>query len=481
MKKILYLIILLLIPFIVNAKQIYEVKWSKNSENDYDFIKEKDNKFFFIESGKQGLNIVAFDQNGNETIREEYNILSPNYEWSFNELKKRDIIYEERTKEDGTRYFLNPPLIFELYLNDNGYWEQTSINYKSLTEEEKKEYTGEYYDLYNTIYKENIENVYNLLIQNDYTILVGVNEDNYTLYIYDKNYNRILKKDYDQVFGSSATDIDNNNIYIIVEKHNHKEKKVNFILERYNLQGTKISEEDITQKIQTANKYTNEELYESTITDLNIVNGGILLTIVHSANNELLQQCINGEDIITQSDYSVDTPNNNTNTDRYTYCINEVIDLFKNSRNSRSSIDPDNNLIDLTSGWQNAGVSTDFNRGISKSSTIKLEIQTEADIKVLEGIGNVKLYNITSDGYEFLVEPEPNYEIEEIVVTDINGNKQTFKDRKFILPTNDVTIEAKFISVNPNTVDHIIIGIGSAFISALMFIIIAKKFKWITK
>jgi len=99
-----------------------------------------------------------------------------------------------------------------------------------------------------------------------------------------------------------------------------------------------------------------------------------------------------------------------------------------------------------------------------------------------DGNGEVKASRVRAndgDAIEFTVTPKEGYVLGEVKVTDANGNVLTFTDYKFTMPSADVTIEATFIPINPNTnsisvtlivILSIIFGIG--------LIIAIKKFKW---
>ena len=96
-----------------------------------------------------------------------------------------------------------------------------------------------------------------------------------------------------------------------------------------------------------------------------------------------------------------------------------------------------------------------------------------------DGNGTVVASASTARGDEnitFIVTPNKGYKLDYIAVTDDNGNTIIFEDYKFTMPNANVTIEAKFVAENPDTVDNIglyiaMFGIGAA----LMGLVIAKK------
>jgi len=83
-----------------------------------------------------------------------------------------------------------------------------------------------------------------------------------------------------------------------------------------------------------------------------------------------------------------------------------------------------------------------------------LDIDYYVRTKIVEGEGIITT-NIEQadegDIIRFNIEPKPGYVLGEIKVTDANGNVVIFKDYTFTMPSADVTIEATFIPINPNT------------------------------
>lgn len=100
----------------------------------------------------------------------------------------------------------------------------------------------------------------------------------------------------------------------------------------------------------------------------------------------------------------------------------------------------------------------------------------------IKGKGNIKASYVSAlEGtiIEFIVEPEPGYVLGEIKVTDANGNVVTFTDNKFTMPSADVTIEATFIPINPNTKTftlYLAIVLGGISLIALYLFSQRKKY-----
>lgn len=96
------------------------------------------------------------------------------------------------------------------------------------------------------------------------------------------------------------------------------------------------------------------------------------------------------------------------------------------------------------------------------------QIETKTD-----GKGTIEAIESSRPGepVQFIVTPNEGYELNEVKVTDANGNVVVFTDYTFTMPSTDVTIEATFNKVkpNPDTLDNrialaciiLVIGIGS--------------------
>lgn len=101
-----------------------------------------------------------------------------------------------------------------------------------------------------------------------------------------------------------------------------------------------------------------------------------------------------------------------------------------------------------------------------------------------DGNGSVKVSsesNYSGTDVSFVVEPKEGYVLEEVKVTDANGNVVIFKDYHFTMPSADVTIEVTFVKEvkNPNTSDILLIFVGiSAIIGISAFVKFGKKFSW---
>ena len=78
------------------------------------------------------------------------------------------------------------------------------------------------------------------------------------------------------------------------------------------------------------------------------------------------------------------------------------------------------------------------------SSIQDLEAAAKSEGQVLESTEEV----VSDDGKSYVelkVTPKDGYSVEEIIVTDINGERIEVTDNKFFMPGSDVKIEVKYV------------------------------------
>ena len=121
--------------------------------------------------------------------------------------------------------------------------------------------------------------------------------------------------------------------------------------------------------------------------------------------------------------------------------------------------------------------------GIQPPSTVMIYYSYPFLInKNIQGEGNIEAtYDTAWEGttVKFTVEPKPGYVLGEVKVTDANGNVVIFTDYTFTMPSADVTIEATFIPINPNTKTftlYLAIVIGGISLIALYLFSQRKKY-----
>lgn len=109
------------------------------------------------------------------------------------------------------------------------------------------------------------------------------------------------------------------------------------------------------------------------------------------------------------------------------------------------------------------------------------QIQTKTD-----GNGTIKVETSSFKGFEvnFTIEPKEGYVLDAVKVIDKDGNILTFTDYTFTMPSADVTIEASFkkAPINPNTKVGIAAGLLVMVSLVAIFITIktAKRLSWLS-
>ena len=102
-----------------------------------------------------------------------------------------------------------------------------------------------------------------------------------------------------------------------------------------------------------------------------------------------------------------------------------------------------------------------------------------------DGNGTITTTKTTADSgdlVEFTITPKEGYKLENVKVTDSNGNVVVFKEYKFTMPSADVLIEVTFAVDNPITADiAIYIAISLAIAGIFIGKINNKKINWINK
>ncbi len=154
---------------------------------------------------------------------------------------------------------------------------------------------------------------------------------------------------------------------------------------------------------------------------------------------------------------------------------------------------PDSNINSITTDNSNILVSSGTFRACVGANSYQIEdrcksainhkvytLEYNIDTKT-DGNGEIKaIHNSKAGaGITFEVIPKEGYVLSAVKVTDALGNVITFTDYKFTMPSSDVTIEAVFIkeTKNPDTKDAIIIAIVILLISFTSIILIKYKEK----
>ncbi|MBQ8534527.1 MAG: hypothetical protein IJ463_02455 [Bacilli bacterium] len=86
---------------------------------------------------------------------------------------------------------------------------------------------------------------------------------------------------------------------------------------------------------------------------------------------------------------------------------------------------------------------------IRLTDALTLEYTLDFDVNAITSTSGDFTYETTEEDGESYVElkvtPKDGYSVEEIIVTDINGNRIEVTNNKFIKPLNDVTVEVKYV------------------------------------
>ena len=116
----------------------------------------------------------------------------------------------------------------------------------------------------------------------------------------------------------------------------------------------------------------------------------------------------------------------------------------------------DNNLVIQYDHWYNSPTGMYGNDGYNdygKSEIVNpfltVKYRIDSDIEYIssengESIGEKKTDELDREYVELKITPKDGYVIDEVIVTDVNGNKIEVKDNKFYMPMSDVKVEVKY-------------------------------------
>lgn len=192
--------------------------------------------------------------------------------------------------------------------------------------------------------------------------------------------------------------------------------------------------------------------------------------------------------------------------------VNQVAKIYNSNKqeinNLRSSV-PNNIYRPIYSGYTNNGlflVYTRFNPGCSASNNINNLSPIFPENSVNKNYVATPLVNFSADTYvlyfdtiynvftkvngsghlsvdkdqanysdevTFTATPDEGFALSEIIATDKNGNVLKFTDNKFTMPSADVTVEATFTKLNPETSADDIKNILASIVILLALLAIA--------
>ena len=484
MKKKILLLIMLLVPFIVNAKEEISYGWDKENSNGIIFVKEDNNQYLVFDLTNNGSRVTYYQLNGKK--------VSSRY---LNKENMEDYILrnEARSKlpftnyyyryEDGVNYKLEPQRGYIYVSSEDS--DEVTYNYDELSESDKIKYTGEYHLIFELYSKIGYESSYYYSMvpkSNGYVVYKTAQgrsiNPSYTLEIYDKDENKVLTKRIDPVNDMYNADITEHGIYLIESTYDHENAESTYTFITYNLSGKEQSRTDITDALNEST--LGGDLYYYLPITMDIVNNGMIIGFAEDNYSNKIQSCISYYENEVGKKVKESIPDN-----IYDYCSSSALlgqalgsdHMFKLIGNGTTSLATANmNELFLVK----TGVKEEKKKAPFPVTLVKLNIDYAIDTKTT-GQGDIKVVSRSEagEGVTFEVIPKEGYVLGEVKVTDMNGNVLTFKDCTFTMPSSDVLIEVTFLPKNPLTVDKLFILIPILVLGGLLASVMYKKVSWL--
>ena len=395
MKKIINILILFVVcflPVVVDAKA--NLEFEKEFDAEY-FLYEEDGKYYFLNlqsediDGADGLKV--YDSNNNliksdflvneEILESEEDAFNQRTFLEYNRLMM--YLYENSLlfKDDDNVYFVSFEYEDIFIIPLNG-GEQQDISFTDdLTL--TKRLLGKSYDIF--MYLTSLDNYVNNIVESDgYYVAEYYDNDNYQnryLGIFDKNANMKLKINSEKTFKTFAYVYDDL-VYVMNNSNT---------ISIYKMDGTKIQD----------------------------------LTISHPLIDDFEVEH-NCETVVPFSFYIKN---------------NELFILYEYSTfgcPKRIALDSYEDYNDLS-------------RELARSSgSFTLKYSLDFDVEtVSSNNGEITYENkVDEDGKSYVelkITPKNGYSVEEIIVTDVNGNRIDVTNNKFYKPMNDVKVEVKYV------------------------------------
>ena len=447
MKKKILLLILLLVPFLVSAKEEISYELTKENSNGFLFLGEEDNQYLVYDVPNNGPRVTYYQPNGKK-VSSEY--VEPKEDF---ELMQK--INEHNSRGSYINKVDDQVVELEVYKSAIGLYNEEKdayeiVNYLDLSAKDQKKYTGKYHLLYELMAEKTPDIKYKFDVKDDCIVVyktVYANNIRRYIEVYDFEENKLLSK---KMLNDSYVVADANEYGIYVLEA-YYDNKVIEELTKYDLKGKEEYTKDLTDLLDEDFDYNNlYNLYNLYPSALDIVNNGFIVSV--SDNN-----CVTKEKRKLEIGYDPCLP-----------VIRDRIDV---------------NPIDLDPILEKGKESLKHPLAPGKIfpiALIKFDIDYEITTKT-EGNGTVKVLSRSEagNGVTFEVTPQEGYVLSVVKVTDANGNVIEFTDYKFTMPSSDVLIEAVFVPENPYTADIAIAGI---VLVAIVFGVVAlkyyKKTKW---
>lgn len=121
----------------------------------------------------------------------------------------------------------------------------------------------------------------------------------------------------------------------------------------------------------------------------------------------------------------------------------------------------------------------DFN--IQKEEILDIYVKVDANINILEGLGDVTLSKkelLTGDELEISLLPNQDYELSSIFINGINKTNDVVNNKlNIIVGTKDINIEVKYSIKNPQTGDNLNMNVLLFIISLFSLNKLKRKIK----
>ena len=486
MKKRILLLIMLLVPFIVNAKEEISYGWDKENSNGIILMKEDNNQYLVFDYANNGPRVTYYQPNGKKVSSRYLDKENMEYYILRNEVESKLPFFNYYYRyENGVYYELEPQRGYIYVSSEDS--DEVTYNYDELSESDKIKYTGKYHLIFELYSKIGYESSYYYSMvprSNGYAVYKRTSgrsiNSSYTLEIYDKDENKVLTKKADFVNDIYNADITEHGIYLIESTYDHETAESTYTFITYNLSGKEQSRTDITDALNEST--LGGDLYYYLPITMDIVNNGIIIGFEEDYYTNEIQSCIN---YFTNPEDTIGEKFRPDNI--YDYCSDVILtpagilgnhEMFKLVGNGMTSLATANMNVFYDQ------LAPKLPEEISKTplpvTLVKLNIDYAIDTKTT-GQGDIKVVSRSEagEGVTFEVIPKEGYVLGEVKVTDMNGNVLTFKDYTFTMPSSDVLIEVTFLPKNPLTVDKLFLLIPILVLGGLLASVMYKKVSWL--
>ena len=468
MKKKILLILLLLIPFMVSAKENYSYDWAFTEENNYIFAEETNDGYTIISFEK----IKQYNKSDGAFIKE---FEGPDYDEKYSSLYTT--LAAEIAKLVGYYIQVKSNEFYKLDLFENtvlvcpGTLEETTST-SDCTEIDLSEADDATIDKYAGVYafvvkKHNSEpsNYHYGYYEKGYYFITTYDptNDKYYFEIYNGSGSEIVKIEYNTIDEYYTGTVGSSSINVLKTERDYINNKISYKVIKYSLSGKEIYTQDISSIIKQNNKISTNNQMKYTAQFANMVNSGMVVKLYNDPKAVYMVSCMSngGPDHLSNTTESnnghllfLDDPVTNQQS-VYSNCGEEL-----NNHAFGSSIVTHMSPLSNANGTTNIRPTYLADDPIQEAVFVKLNIEYEIEKKVT-GNGTITITPTAGAGQGVTIEvkPDKGYVLSEIKVIDEAGNIIKVTDYKFTMPTSNVLVEAVFIE-NPDT--------GGGFISALV-------------